>query len=251
MKTKNKIIPYYLLLIFFIIPTICNSQKFAINPFVGYNYNHSNRADYRIGYHNDNYNFSQVYGLNIKYIRENIIYNIGFNTFNLVNEFNLRGDPEFPLSKYNYITRFRTYNINLSIEKSLITKGNYSLSIESGIDYSRANSNNYAQNSINIDSIFYKSNKAKITTKEWRIYLKENTFGAFISLVNEIKLNNFLSLNLKITGRFGITPKFESYIVYQLEDGNNHPAPSSAYIINKGDFFGCNLGLIYYLNFDN
>ena len=153
------------------------------------------------------------------------------------------------LSKYKNITKFRTYNFCFGIEKSLFTKNNYALTIESGIDYSRAIFNNFPSYSINIDSIFYRTNKAKITTREWLISLKENNFGAFISLVNEYKLNNFLSLNLIITGRFGITSKFESIIEYEEEDGNNHPAPSTAYILNKGDFFGCNLGLIYYLNF--
>ena len=251
MKTNKKVIPYYLLLIYFLIlPGICNSQKFAINPFAGYNYNHSNRAEYRLGELNDNYNFSPVYGINIKYIRETISYNIGFNTFNLVNEFNLRGDLRFLLSSYKNITKFRTYNYCFGIENSLFKKNNYTLSMESGIDYSRAIFNNFPLYSENVDSIFYRANKSKITTREYLIYLKENSLGVFFSLVNEFKLNEFLSLNLKISARFGITPKFQSIIEYEEEDGNNHPAPSAAYILNKGDFFGCNLGLIYYLNFD-
>lgn len=253
MKNKEILHPILVFSILLLSSIASFGQNFALNPFVGYNFNHSNRADYRLPLLNNNYNLSPVYGLDIKHIRETISYSIGFNTFNLVNEFNLRGDPIFFLSNFNYLTRFRTYNFNFSIDKKLLNKGDYTLWIESGVDFSYSIRNNYPLYSVNVDSIFFKANEAKITFKEWLIYLKENTFGVFISLNNELKLNSFLSLNLKITGRFGITPKFQSNILYWAEDAidNFYPKPSDAYILNKGDYIGCNLGLVYYFNIFN
>ena len=139
MRNKEILYPILVFSILLLSSIASFSQNFALNPFVGYNFNHSNRADYRIPILNDNYNLSPVYGLDIKYIRETLTYNIGFNTFNLVNEFNLRGDAIFYLSKFNYLTRFRTYNFNFSIDKKLLTKDNYTFWIESGIDFSYSN----------------------------------------------------------------------------------------------------------------
>jgi hypothetical protein len=226
------------------------SQQIGINPFVGYIYNHSNRADYHTGLLNDNYNFSPLIGLNLMYRNDNVTFNFGFNTTELVNEFNLRGNPVFYLTKDNYITKFRTYNLSLSIEKKLLHQGIYSLSLESGFDYSYVYRNNYPNHSETTDSIFYKKNNAQIIYIEGKNYLIESTFGLFLSINNEFKLNEALSLNLKLSGRFGFRQKFQSDIVYIIDDDdtNLHYEPTTAYMMNKGDYFGINLGLVYYVS---
>lgn len=241
-------------IIIILIIIICSlqlySQQIGINPFVGYIYNHSNRADYHYGVLNDNYNLSPIVGLNIMYRNDNETFNFGFNTTKLVNEFNLRGNPVFNLTKDNYFTKFRTYNLSLSIEKKLLDREIYSLSLESGIDYSYVYRNNYPIHTETTDSIFFIKNNAQIIYIENRTYLIENTFGFFASFNNEFKLNELLSLNLKLSGRFGFKQKFQSDIVYIIDDDdtNLHYEPANGYMMNKGDYFGINLGLIYFVS---
>ena len=231
-------------------PFLTFGQKIGFELIGGYILNHSHRADYHIGIENDNYNTSPIYGINIIYQTGTNAYQLGFNTTNFINEFNLNGDPIFYYSDFKYLTKFRTFNYSIGMTKDLVSLSKFNMKIENGVDLSYANFNNYTKYFKSIDSIFYNQNEAQITYTEHLNYLIEISFGFFVGIKSEYYLNDATSINLKLFGRFGLRQKFQSDIVFQYDDdkANFHPAAATIYIMNKGDYLGFNLGLSYYFN---
>lgn len=225
------------------------AQETGVNIYGGVMVNHSMRLIKNTPISNNNYYFDKTFGLDIYRKRNKRGFEIGVYFVTLVNDFNLRGIPSVPVTKDRIYFKYSYANFKLGFRGNIVKKRHFIMDYNLGFDISYSifldrTKENFEQHII--DSVRYEGNRYEIDLKSDDMDFREFAYGLYFSLTNAIPLTDRLDFSFAFIARMGLVMTTESYHYYQLTDNTgNKLQPNNAFVTNKGDIMGLNIGLTY------